>query len=57
MQLGAFLNNPRRVAGVCGLTFLILFVIGGPVLQGTTPTMNDSAEGSCTLRKICPPGA
>ncbi len=43
MQLGAFLNNPRRVAGVCGLTFLILFVIGGPVLQGTTPTMNDSA--------------
>ncbi len=42
MQLGAFLNNPRRVAGVCGLTFLVLFIVGGPVLQGTTPTMNDS---------------
>lgn len=42
MQLQTLLNNPRRVAGVCGIGFLLLFVIGGPVLQGTTPTMNDS---------------
>lgn len=37
------LNDPRRVAGICGVAFTILFLIAGPVLLGTAPTAGASA--------------
>lgn len=42
--LWGFLNNPRRVAGVFGIVFIVLLLIGGPLLQGQTPTVNDDAQ-------------
>jgi hypothetical protein len=42
--LWGFLNNPRRVAGVFGIAFVVLFLIGGPLLQGETPTVNDDVQ-------------
>ncbi|MEO8541799.1 MAG: hypothetical protein ABI577_18820, partial [bacterium] len=39
-----FLNNPRRTGGICGVIFTILFIIGGPVLQGDYPIVNDNAQ-------------
>ncbi len=39
-----FLNNSRRMGGIFGVAFTILFIIGGPVLQGDFPTVNDSVE-------------
>jgi len=43
-RLSASLNDPRRVAATCGIVFIVLFVIGGPVLQGQTPTINNGIE-------------
>jgi len=42
--LWGFLNNPRRVAGVFGIVFTVLFLIGGPILQRQTPTVNDDVQ-------------
>ena len=42
--LWGFLNNPRRVAGVFGIVFIVLFLIGGPLIQGQTPSVNDDVQ-------------
>jgi hypothetical protein len=42
--LWGFLNNPRRVGGVCGIVFIVLFLIGGPILQGDVPGVNDNVQ-------------
>ncbi len=39
-----FVNNPRRMGGTCGVIFTLLFIIGGPVLSGDVPTVNDTAQ-------------
>jgi hypothetical protein len=42
-QLWDILNAPRKLAGVCGLIFVVLFVLAGPILQGDTPKAGDTA--------------
>ena len=37
-----FLNNPRRMGGIFGIAFIILFIIAGPVLQSDVPVAGDS---------------
>ena len=39
-----FLNNQRRMGGIFGVAFTILFIIGGPVLTGDPPTINDDVQ-------------
>lgn len=39
-----FLNQPRRVGGVCGVLFFILFIIAIPAFQSEAPIAGDSAE-------------
>ena len=36
--------NWWRLAGVDGVIFVVLFIIGGPILQGDFPTRSDSIE-------------
>jgi hypothetical protein len=42
--LWGFLNTPRRVAGVLGIAFNVLLLIGGPIIQGQMPTVNDDVQ-------------
>ena len=36
-----FINDPRRIAGIFGIIFTVLFIVAGPILQADVPNAND----------------
>ncbi len=44
MQSRSFTRQWWRIGGVCGIAFIIVFFIGGFVLQGDSPTYDDPIE-------------
>ena len=42
--MGGIMNQWWRLGGLCGILFLIVFIIGGFVLQGETPTYTDDID-------------